>query len=215
MINRLMRLWRMPVSRRRQRLGFIWTAFVTRHWYGRRLRAIGRRSIIGKPLFWTPEYLEVGDDVLIWPGCRFEGVVMPGGNDPMVPRVVIGAGVVMQQSCHVTAAGTLSIGAGTLMSFNVSIQDTDHCYDDLTRSVSHQPLRFSPTSIGENCFLGAGSRILAGTSLGKHCVVGANSVVRGTFPDYSVIAGNPGRVVKRYDVEQGRWMKSTSQAYTA
>lgn len=207
MIERLIRFWRQPASRRRQRLGFTWTALVTHYWYGPRLRALGRRSIIGKPLFWTPEYMEVGDGVLIWPGCRFEGISLGNAFNDQDPQVVIGDGVVMQQSCHITAAGRLVIGAGTLISFNVSIQDTDHRYDDLTISVSHQPLTFAQTTIGENCFLGAGARVLAGTRLGKHCVVGANAVVRGEFPEFSVIAGNPGRVVKRYDATECRWTK--------
>lgn len=42
-------------------------------------------------------------------------------------------------------------------------------------------------------------------------MVGANSVVRGDFPDYSVIVGAPARIVKRYDANQNRWRKSDAQ----
>lgn len=47
--------------------------------------------------------------------------------------------------------------------------------------------------------------ILAGTIIGKNCVVGANSVVKGKFDNYCVIAGNPARVIKKFDGE--RWIK--------
>lgn len=52
-----------------------------------------------------------------------------------------------------------------------------------------------PVSIGEYTFIGTGSIILPGTVIGKGCIVGAGSVVKGNFPDYSVIVGNPAKAV--------------------
>jgi len=49
--------------------------------------------------------------------------------------------------------------------------------------------------IGKKCFVGSGSIILPGTFLGNECIVGAGSVVRGNYPDNSIIVGNPARVV--------------------
>jgi acetyltransferase-like isoleucine patch superfamily enzyme len=49
--------------------------------------------------------------------------------------------------------------------------------------------------IGKYTFIGTSTVILAGTSIGKGCVVGAGSVVKGTFPDYSIIVGNPAKVI--------------------
>ena len=63
------------------------------------------------------------------------------------------------------------------------------------------------TSVGKNCFIGFGACIQAGTVLGKQCIVGANSVVRGHYSDYSVIAGVPARVIKRYNAETQKWEK--------
>lgn len=114
----------------------------------------------------------------------------------------------IQQRCHITAATTLVIGKNTMISFDVSIQDTDHEYEDLSMPVGNQPLIVKKTQIGENCFIGSGAKIQAGTILGKHCVVGTNAVVRGTFPDYSVIVGVPARIVKRYDEKIGVWKKT-------
>ena len=61
------------------------------------------------------------------------------------------------------------------------------------------------TRIGEGSFIGYGAAIQAGTILGKHCIVGTNAVVRGSYPDYSVIVGVPGRVIKRYNPKSGNW----------
>lgn len=50
-------------------------------------------------------------------------------------------------------------------------------------------------SIGAYTFVGPHSLILPGTTIGKGCVVSAYSKVSGDFPDYSIIAGNPAKVV--------------------
>ena len=52
-----------------------------------------------------------------------------------------------------------------------------------------------PVTIGEYTFIGTSCAILSGTTVGKACVIGAGSVVKGNFPDYSVIAGNPAKII--------------------
>ena len=52
-----------------------------------------------------------------------------------------------------------------------------------------------PISIGENSFIGMRTILLPGTVLGNNVIVGAGSVVKGTFPDNVVIAGNPAKVI--------------------
>lgn len=49
--------------------------------------------------------------------------------------------------------------------------------------------------IGAYTFIGAHATILPGTVLGKGCVVSAYSLVKGHFPDFSIIFGNPAQVV--------------------
>lgn len=52
-----------------------------------------------------------------------------------------------------------------------------------------------PVNIGAFTFIGTKVVILAGTSIGKASIVGAGSVVKGDFPDYSIIVGNPAKKV--------------------
>lgn len=52
-----------------------------------------------------------------------------------------------------------------------------------------------PVCIGNNVFIGMNAIILMGTNIGNNSIVGAGSVVKGNFPDGSIIAGNPARVI--------------------
>lgn len=59
------------------------------------------------------------------------------------------------------------------------------------------------TTIGNDCWIGAGATLLPGTQIGDGVIIGAHSVVSGTVPSYSIIAGNPARLVRmRFDPEQ-------------
>ena len=49
--------------------------------------------------------------------------------------------------------------------------------------------------IGEYTFVGPHSFIMPNTKIGKGCLIKAYSYVKGDFPDFSVIAGNPAKIV--------------------
>ena len=213
MIARIVRLWREPLSRKLQYLSFRWAGLVMRIAYRWRLRSCGPGSLVLRPLFWTPELVSMGGNVLIWPGCRIEGVTVDAQGS--APHIRIGDGVTMQQNCHITAGSELRIDEGTTVLSEAMITDMDHRYNQIGVSVIHQPIDIRTTHIGPNCFIGSGAKILAGTVLGAQCVVGANTVVRGTFPPGSVIAGNPARIVKQYDGTARAWRKPADPKDTA
>ena len=54
---------------------------------------------------------------------------------------------------------------------------------------------FGKIKIGNNVFIGNNCTILPNTVIGDNCIVGAGSIVRGQFPENSVIVGNPAKVV--------------------
>ena len=53
----------------------------------------------------------------------------------------------------------------------------------------------APIAIGTHCFIGPHSLIEAGTRIGKGVVVCSHSRVRGTVPDFAIVAGVPARPV--------------------
>ncbi len=69
---------------------------------------------------------------------------------------------------------------------------------DMTRHLPLPPDSRDIT-IGHDVWLGYGALVLAGSTIGNGAIIGAGAVVRGAVPDYAVVIGNPGRVVrKRY-----------------
>lgn len=49
--------------------------------------------------------------------------------------------------------------------------------------------------IGDDTFIGARASILPGIKIGKCCIIGACSVVKGNIPDYSIVVGNPAKII--------------------
>ncbi len=83
------------------------------------------------------------------------------------------------------------IDAYTYVAFNARILTHDR-----TRGL------YTHTRIGKNCFIGGESIILPGITIGDNCVIGAGSVVTRDVPPRSIVAGNPGKVI-RSDIEVG------------
>lgn len=178
---------------------YIWCAraIITKPLYGK----FKMPSYIGKPTFLEGrKKIYIGKYVRIFPGIRMEGI----GKG----TIKIGDNTAIEQNVHITSADKkILIGKDVTIAGNSLITNMDHDYKDINKSVMDQPNISEDTVIGDGCFIGYGSVILAGTKLGKHCVVGANSVVRGVFQDYSVIVGSPAKAVKVYNIEEKKWKK--------
>lgn len=62
-------------------------------------------------------------------------------------------------------------------------------------------------TVGPNCWLGDGATVLASVTIGYGSIVGAATVVTKDVPPYSIVVGNPGRVVKRYSPSKQGWVR--------
>lgn len=164
-------------------------------------RHLGIPSYMGKPCFIEGcKNIDIGKKVRIFPGIRLEAI-----KDG---RIKIGDNTAIEQSVHITSrGGVLRIGKDVTILANTFVTNLDHEYADISKSILEQGVIVRETAIGDGCFIGYGAAIQAGTILGKHCVVGASAVVRGEYPDYCVLVGNPARVIKKYNIETKSWEK--------
>ncbi len=175
--------------------------------YRWRFKAIGKRVIFGRlNSIKGFSNIEIGDNCSFGNNLRLEAVCGWGGQN-YNPLIVFGNSVTINQNFHCTCACSIRIGEGTAITANCGIFDISHPYEDITVGPKEAQIIAKPIRIGKNCLIGMNTVILPGTDMGNHCVVGANSTVSGVYPDYCVIAGSPAKIVKKYDLEQKKWIK--------
>ena len=127
------------------------------------------------------------------------------------PNIIIEDNVYIGGNVHIHAIEEVYISEGCVLSEFVYISDISHGLDPLKGPIMKQNLeKKGKVCIGKNTFIGLHSSILPGVKLGKHCVVGTGSVVTKSFPDYSVIAGNPAKIIKKYNPVSKKWIKTDS-----
>lgn len=109
----------------------------------------------------------------------------------------------------ISAANRIQIDEHVLFGPSVFITDHNHEYHDTTRPISAQGVTQGGSIIIEkNCWLGYGSMIIASRRevvIGRNSVVGAYAVVRESCPPYSVLVGNPAKVVKCLNHRSDDW----------
>ena len=64
-----------------------------------------------------------------------------------------------------------------------------------------------PVRIGKYSFIAAGSKILPGVSIGKGVIVAAGSIVSENVPDFSIVAGNPAKVIGSVNKLDERYLR--------
>ena len=69
-----------------------------------------------------------------------------------------------------------------------------HRFDDPDTPIRLQGGEFTKISLGENTWVGNGAIIMA--NVGRDCIIGAGTVVTNDIPPGSIVAGNPGKVVR-------------------
>jgi len=101
----------------------------------------------------------------------------------------------------IEASNTIKIGKGCQITSFVSISShSSHQSIRLygshyTKVSEHIGYEKGPIEIGAFSFVGPFSVIMPNSKIGKGCVIAAHSYVKGEFPDYAIISGNPAKIV--------------------
>lgn len=172
----------------------------------------GRNSIIKPfPNITNKKYISIGQNVNIgsfsWIGVNtdFAGIKC---RSERKARLSIGDNTSIGNNAVITANNNVSIGKNCILSAYVFISDHIHEYADVSKDLNNQPLsEGGKVIIGDNVFIGIKSSIMRNVTIGERVVIGANSVVTKDIPPYTVVAGNPGKVIKRYDFKKKAWVK--------
>ena len=154
---------------------------------------------------WNKGCIEIGKNVFSAEGY-FLSVVTEHKGKHFQPSFVIGDNVCIGANFHVSCTQSVIIEKNVLISDRVFIADGMHEFENISVPIIDQPMtNKGKVLIKEGSFLGINVVILPGVTVGKNSVVGASSVVTGNVPDYSVVIGNPARIIKKYDNKARKW----------
>lgn len=147
---------------------------------------------------------QIPDTVLenIGEGCKFLGEVVIWGN------VTIGrySSINGPATRLYSQLNGITVGNFCSISSNVVIQEYNHKYDRLTSYFVNQNLfgtsieqdidSKGKISIEDDVWIGSNCVVLSGVTIGRGSIIGAGSTVVKDIPRYSIVVGNPAKVIK-------------------
>jgi acetyltransferase-like isoleucine patch superfamily enzyme len=130
-------------------------------------------------------FASMGEDTVIQAGMR---VTNP-------EKITIGSHCNFARGVFITGGGGVTIGDWVGLGPDVKVWSVNHRFDDPDRPWLLQGWEMKPVVIEDDVWLGANVFLMPGVTIGKGAIVSACAVVGKSVPAYSLVAGNPARVV--------------------
>ncbi len=131
------------------------------------------------------------------------------------PRIIIDDNCLIGARDVISSQNLVHIERDVIIGTSVLIQDHNHAYEDVRVPIKAQGLTPGGTiRIEQGSWIGHGAAIVCNQDelvIGRNSVVAANALVTKSFPPYSVIVGNPARLVRQFDPAKGIWVGAGSR----
>ena len=155
------------------------------------------------------KYIKYGKNFTTGTGCRIEAYKFFSDS----PKLIIGNNVQINDYVHLACGQSLIIEDDVLIASKVYISDINHGnYSGENHSfpaekAKNRKIFSKPVKICENVWIGENAIILPGIEIGKNSIIGAGSVVTKNVPENCIVAGNPARIIKKYNFGNKKWEK--------
>lgn len=112
-------------------------------------------------------------------------------------NVAMGAHVAIDDRVNLYSANKIIIGTKVAISREAFICTASH---DITKP--NRPLLTAPIKIGDGVWIGSRAIILPGVTIGEGAVVAAGAVVTKDVAPWTVVGGNPARLIKKRELRE-------------
>lgn len=167
-----------------------------------RLKRLGKDTVIEPYLLGLAggKYISIGENCYIDKSVQISAWDSYQGQN-FVPEIIVGDNCGIGAYSHISAINSIHIGNNVRMGKSILITDNAHGAsrrDYLDISPRLRPLvSKGPIVIEDNVWIGEKSSIMPAVRIGRGAIIAANSVVTHDVEPYSVVGGNPAKLIKR------------------
>ncbi len=137
-----------------------------------------------------------------------------GANSWIAGEAVVRGEISFGEHCTVNPkaciSGKVTAGDGVRIASLTTIVGFNHGFEDVTKPIYQQAHTRKGIVIGDDVWIGANVVITDGVTIGAHTIVAAGAVVVKDVPEYSIVGGNPARVIR--DRRAGRSTRNKASA---
>jgi acetyltransferase-like isoleucine patch superfamily enzyme len=140
---------------------------------------------------------EIGDGSMVWVNVQVRENAKIGRNCVLSKDVYIDCNVSIGDECKIQ--NSVSVYDGVTIESQVFVGPNASFTNDKVPRAFNADWTITKTLVQRGASLGANCTIICGIVIGKYSMVAAGSVVTKDIPPYTLVAGNPARVVAKID----------------
>lgn len=144
-----------------------------------------------KALFLSFNGAKIGKRTVFYPGVW----IAPGRN------LIVGDDVDFALGVLITTGGGVTIGDRALIGYRAQIISANHVIPGTELPIFDSGHDKKPVVIEQDSWVGANSIVLPGVTIGEGAVIAAGSVVTRDVAPFSIVGGNPAKLIKMREKE--------------
>ncbi len=166
----------------------------------------GENSLIFPPNhIILPKFIKIGNNVTLLE-YSWINLVEEWRGELYSPNLIISDDSYLSFNLHISVAKKIYIGKKVGIGRGTLITDHIHDYKNPNIPIMENGLtKIKEIIIEDYVVIGNNCVIAPGVRIGKNSFIAANSVVKDSIPPYSFVAGNPAKVIKKYNFKTQQW----------